>query len=309
MTAAGSGTLQEVTDRKRDGVFGECHGHMALDGVDYAAAKERHAGGADRAWVNSVLASYRDAGVTFFRDGGDAWGVSAYAKTVAADYGIDYRSPLFAIHKRGTYGGIVGRGFDTPREFAALVAEAAAGGADFIKIMTTGIMDFDTYGRIVYGEGLEPALVREMVHIAHEEGFAVMAHVNGARAVLDAVEAGVDSVEHGNYLGAECIAALAESPCCLVPTATVARNQIGAGRFDDTVLTRIWEQSQQTIRAAFDAGVTIALGSDAGAVGVPHPAGIADEYSCFAHVIADKQVLESRLQAGEAFIRETFQRH
>ena len=39
-----------------------------------------------------------------------------------------------------------------------------------------------------------------MVHIAHEEGFAVMSHTNGCYGVQAAVEAGVDSIEHGNYM-------------------------------------------------------------------------------------------------------------
>ena len=39
-----------------------------------------------------------------------------------------------------------------------------------------------------------------MVYIAHEEGLAVMSHTNGAKAVADAVEAGADSIEHGNYV-------------------------------------------------------------------------------------------------------------
>ena len=60
--------------------------------------------------------------------------------------------------------------------------------------MTTGIMDFNTDGSVTetplsFGE------VKEMVHIAHEEGFSVMAHTNGARAVREVVEAGADSVE------------------------------------------------------------------------------------------------------------------
>lgn len=54
--------------------------------------------------------------------------------------------------------------------------------------------------------------IRELIHIAHEEGFSVMAHVNGAAPVLAAVEAGVDSVEHGNFLDEETLQALSESP-------------------------------------------------------------------------------------------------
>ena len=41
---------------------------------------------------------------------------------------------------------------------------------------------------------LKPDEIREMIHIAHEEGFAVMAHVNGAGPVLAALEAGADDM-------------------------------------------------------------------------------------------------------------------
>ena len=63
-----------------------------------------------------------------------------------------------------------------------MVKEVKTQGGDFIKIMTTGIMDFDTDGGIT-GEALRAQEVKEMVHIAHEEGFAVMCHTNGTKAV------------------------------------------------------------------------------------------------------------------------------
>ena len=49
-----------------------------------------------------------------------------------------------------------------------------------------------------------------MVHIAHEEGMAVMSHTNGIYGVQAAVEAGVDSVELGNYIDPETIRVLAD---------------------------------------------------------------------------------------------------
>lgn len=54
--------------------------------------------------------------------------------------------------------------------------------------------------------------IRELIHIAHEEGFSVMAHVNGAAPVLAAVEAGVDSVEHGNFLDEEALPGTVREP-------------------------------------------------------------------------------------------------
>ena len=287
--------------------FGECHAHIAMDGVDYARAMALHADAPNEAHIRACFEAYRALGITFIRDGGDAYGVSQAAVRIAPEYGIDYRTPLFAIHKKGCYGSIVGRAFSNVREYAALVDEAAALGADFIKIMTTGIMDFNEFGRITHTD-LEPAEVREMVHIAHERGLAVMSHTNGKRAVLAAVEAGVDSVEHGNYIDGECIAALAESRTCLLPTATVARNLMGRGLFDEDVLGRIWQASRDVIAQAVEAGCLIAVGSDAGAVGVLHGQGTLDEYACFADAVPDTARLAECLQRGERFIRATFRR-
>ncbi len=286
---------------------GECHAHAAMDGVDFKRAMARHADGPDEAHVRTCLAAYRDAGIRFVRDGGDAHGVSLLAARLAPEYGIDYRTPAFAIHKAGHYGHIVGRAFEDLRQYAQLVEEAARLGADFIKIMTTGIMDFDHFGRITH-EDLDAREVREMVHIAHESGFAVMSHTNGKRAVLAALEAGVDSIEHGNYIDDECLDALAVSRTCYVPTATVARNLRGTGRFDKDVLERIYEASLRAIAGAVERGCLVAVGSDAGAVGVLHGQGAHDEHACFVQAVPDARVREAALDRGERFIRTTFAR-
>ena len=288
-------------------MIGECHAHIAMDGVNYARAMARHEKRPDEAHIRACFEAYRSKGVDFVRDGGDAYGVSRRAVDIAPEYGIDYRTPIFAIHKKGHYGSIVGKAFSDLSEYAALVDEAKVEGADFIKIMTTGIMDFNEFGRITHSD-VPAAEVREMVHIAHEQGFAVMSHTNGKRAVLDAIEAGVDSIEHGNYIDDECIAALAETRTCFVPTATVARNLIGRGMFDDAVLSRIWEASRAAIAAAVEAGCIVALGSDAGAVGVAHGSGVHDEHRCFADAVADSELLRERLAEGDRFIRSTFKR-
>ena len=53
---------------------------------------------------------------------------------------------MFAIHRRGYYGGIVGRGYETMAEYRALVAEAKRQGADSIKLMFSGILTFTAWG-------------------------------------------------------------------------------------------------------------------------------------------------------------------
>ena len=288
-------------------MFGECHAHIAMDGVSYRQAMSRHAIEPDETHIRASFEAYRNQGVQFVRDGWDAYGVSRAAVALAPEYGIDYRTPIFAIHKVGHYGSIVGRSFATMREYADLVREAQQQGADFIKIMTTGIMDFNEYGRITHAN-LDASEVREMVHIAHDLGFAVMSHTNGKRAVLDAVEAGIDSVEHGNYIDDECIAALAETRTCYVPTATVARNLMCSNQFPESVLRQIVETSFENIAKAVDAGCLVALGSDAGAVGVPHGQGTLDEYACFTAAVPNRALLDEALTRGEAFIKKTFKR-
>ena len=180
-------------------------------------------------------------------------------------------------------------------------------GGDFIKIMTTGIMDFDTDGSVTES-ALPFSEVKEMVHIAHEEGFSVMSHTNGARAVAEAVRAGVDSIEHGNYVDEEALQLMAESDVVWVPTITVVKNLIGCGRFSDKVLEHIRAVGSQNIRRGFELGVHMALGSDAGAYRVYHGQGLLDEWGCFREILGDTEEVRQHLFDGEARIRRKFQR-
>ena len=231
-------------------MFGECHAHALMNSVNYRAAVELHKEKVNESAVRKCLEAYKEAGVSFVRDGGDPYGVSELAAKLAPEYGIDYRTPIFAIHKNGHYGSIVGRGFDDMKEFYQRVKEAKETGADFIKIMTTGLLDFNNHGRVT-GTPLEAKEVKEMVHIAHEEGFAVMSHTNGVYGTRAAIEAGVDSLEHGNYMDEETLSMLADSDTVWVPTLVTVRNLLGCGRYDDEVLRPIIVQAENLVRLAF----------------------------------------------------------
>ena len=320
-------------------MLGECHAHLFMDGKNYRHAVELHRNGVQEWDVREKLKQYQEKGITFLREGGDVLGVSTCAARLAPEYGITYCSPVFAIHKNGHYGGIVGYGFDSMKEYAQLVRQAGEKGADFIKVMFSGIMDFSHEGHLTE-EPLDRATIREMIHIAHEEGFAVMAHVNGAAAVLAAVEGGVDSVEHGNFMDEDCLQALAESHAVWVPTYVTITNLIGSGRFDDAALRRLKERQGEKIRRGYALGAALAAGSDAGAFRVPHGQGLLDEYRELRRLLAEEErqpgkngapkegraaaqgqaranavqtdaalQLDARLAAGEAEIRRRFFRH
>ena len=286
-------------------MFGECHAHIIMDGVNYRHAIDLHRNGPDDNVIREHLKIYQDRGITFVRDGGDALGVSARAKELAPEYGIDYRTPVFAIHKEGHYGSIVGKNFSTMPEFHKRVLEAKEQGADFIKIMTTGLLDFNAHGAIT-GTPLDAAEVKEMVHIAHEEGMAVMSHTNGTYGVQAAVEAGVDSLEHGNYMNEESLAMLSESHTVWVPTLVTVRNLLGDGRYADETLKPIIETAEENVRKAFRLGVKVAPGSDAGAYRVLHGQGIQDEMQAFVQILGNEEEAYQWLIEGEMEIRKKF---
>lgn len=60
-----------------------------------------------------------------------------------------------------------------------------------------------------------------------------MAHGNGDRTVQAALNAGVDTLEHGNYMEEETLCQLAESETIWVPTFSPIGNLVGCGRFPD----------------------------------------------------------------------------
>lgn len=238
--------------------------HMVLDGVDWKQAIARHKENIDEIWLRKALEAYRDNGFTYLRDGGDRWGVGAKARELAPEYGIVYRSPLAPLCKAGHYGAFIGEKYENFREYAGLIRKHRDEGADFIKIMISGLMDFDRFG-VLTEEPMKPGDIREAIHIAHEEGFAVMAHANGARTAEAAAEAGVDSVEHGAYLDADAMQAMRENGTVWCPTLATIGNLRGRGRFDEGAVERILESAMENVRIFAGMGGFLVPGTDAGA--------------------------------------------
>lgn len=288
-------------------MFGEGHAHLFMNGYDYRKAVEMHKGHIREDILRGYLEEYRKRGITFIRDGGDDLGVSSFVKNIAAEYGIDYRTPVFAIHKNGHYGSIVGKGFDSVKEYENLVREAKRQGADFIKLMVSGLVDFSKYG-VITSTPLSRDEMKELFQFAHEEGMAVMVHANGAETVRNAAECGADSIEHGRYVDKEAIEAMAEAHTIWVPTVVTLRNLIGCGRFPDEIVRKIYETDCRNIRFGKEKGVILALGSDAGAYMVSHGKGLEDEYQTFQDIFGESEELNEYLERGEKELRERFLR-
>jgi hypothetical protein len=268
------------------------------NGVSYAEAAALHRDAPDIAAVRAALAQVQAAGVTFFRDGGDKFGVSKLAKSLAPKYGIDYRTPIFILHREGFYGSMYGFGYRDLSEARALIAEARRGGADFIKIAVSGMLDFDGDGGVI-GPALPQTEIAELVNIANGEGFAVMAHCNGAENVKNALLAGVSSIEHGFYTDAEGVELLREMGAVWVPTCVTVANNLDGSRFPAATMRAILDRHAETLKHAASRGVLIGNGSDSGAFNVPHGRGAADEAAFLAS-------LGINTGAGDAKIAEVF---
>jgi imidazolonepropionase-like amidohydrolase len=168
--------------------------------------------------------------------------------------------------------GTMYREADGPWEMRKAVREQIRDGADYIKIMATG-------ARSVEREDPEPAQmtpeeVVAVVEEAHRIGYRVAAHAEGLAGTRIAIEAGVDTIEHGLALhrAPELLDTMAEHGIVLVPTLTTFHDL--AERFADDFAPRLVEQARRqadeaarTVIAAHDAGVTLAMGYDSGPPG------------------------------------------
>ncbi len=279
----------------------DCHMHMVLDGFDWKNAIRRHEKTPEMNFIRGILGRYREKGFTYLRDGGDRWGVGLAAKKVAGEYEIVYRTPLAPLCKVGHYGAFIGKTYENWCDFSALVARQRQEGADFVKIMVSGLMDFDRFG-VLTEEGLDAREIGELVHIAHEEGGSVMVHGNGARTVEAAARAGADSIEHGAYLDGDALAAMAENGTVWVPTLSTIGNLRGKGRFSEAAVASILESAMENVERFAAMGGFLAPGTDAGAWSVEH--GMDSEYQLLTEVLGSRT--EAVLERGIARIREKF---
>jgi imidazolonepropionase-like amidohydrolase len=167
----------------------------------------------------------------------------------------------------GAVFGTMYREADGPDEMRKAVREQIRAGANFIKVMATG-------ARSVVLEDPEPAqLTRDeldaVIDEAHRMGKRVTAHAEGLDGCRLAIEAGVDSLEHGLALHREprLLRVMAERGTVLVPTLSTFHDvsetraeHYAPGLVEQAVTQR--DEAYRTLRAAREAGVTLAMGFD-----------------------------------------------
>jgi len=140
--------------------------------------------------------------------------------------------------------------------------------ADVIKFCASG--GVFSKGDLPGSEQYSPAEMSAIVTEAHRLGRKVAAHAHGSLAIVDASNAGVDSIEHGSLTDEEGIRAMKRNGTYLVADIYNDDFILGEGKkygFTDEMITKersIGRQQREGFRKAALAGVKLAFGTDAG---------------------------------------------
>ena len=155
------------------------------------------------------------------------------------------------------------------------VREEILFGAEIIKILPSGGHGFawsKTY------RGLSNAEMRAVVDTAHERDVRVRAHVTTREAILECLDAGVDILDHADYMDEECIDKMLARDVTLVPsmlfTKIIGHSKTSTPSNRDNPDERGWLNMLEMLPKANKAGLRIVPGDDYGAQGLPHEPGV-----------------------------------
>jgi imidazolonepropionase-like amidohydrolase len=177
----------------------------------------------------------------------------------------------------GGYGrkeNVLGKEVDSPDEMRKAVRGVFKRGGDFIKLITSGK---------VYGQGSAPESVQfsqeeinAAVEEAHRVGRKVTVHAIGRKAIESSIRAGVDSIEHGNFLTRDLARTMAEKGIFLVPT--LLPYHTGSHPPPELILApevrrnaeAVWKATLSAFAIAREERIKMGAGTDSGGPGMAH---------------------------------------
>jgi imidazolonepropionase-like amidohydrolase len=153
------------------------------------------------------------------------------------------------------------------------VRQVLRAGAEVVKVHVTGgvLSPTDHPEFIQFSPEELEIIVREA---RYRRGVRVMGHAQGAEGVKNAIRAGFDSIEHGIFLDDEAIELMLAHGTYLVPTLLAPVSVLEQGQqggmpaYGVRKAAEVVEIHRESIRRAHQAGVNIAMGTDAGVM--PH---------------------------------------
>ncbi len=212
---------------------------LETEGAGYADADVK------KAINNGVIPGPRMQVATRALDVTGAYPLIGYAPAVMVPHGVQ-----------------VVDGADNARQ---AVREQISHGADWIKVYSDRSYRVREDGVLDDIPTFTLDELRAIVDEAHRERHKVASHAMALHGVHNSVEAGVDSIEHGNYIADEDLKAMAARGIFYVPTIFVGE-YVAQGRAAEgaPVWVKMIQIHEDTFRRAMKAGVKIAFGTDAG---------------------------------------------
>ena len=232
-----------------------------------------------------------DAGITTVRDAGGAdlgvkqaqaagliagprMQISVTALSITGGHGDGWMPSGMALDLFPPYPGMPDNKCDGVEEVRKKVREVLRAGAEVIKVCSTGGVLSPT-DHPEFTQFTEEELRVMVQEGAYRRGVKVMAHAQGAEGVKNAVRAGIHSIEHGIFLDDEAIDLMLAHGTFLVPTLlaplSVLEQAETKGNMPEYGVRKARETIEihsESIARAHKAGVTIAMGTDAGVM--PH---------------------------------------
>jgi len=146
---------------------------------------------------------------------------------------------------------------DGPDELRKLVREETRRGVETIKIFASAGHGY--YGRTI--RNMDRKEIAAIVEAAHARGARVRAHVCDKAMIMECIELGVDIIDHGNEVDAECIEAMVSRGTFWVPSLIFAKLNLQLGWGDDKMQTQ-YDSVRRMLPIAHQAGVRILIGDD-----------------------------------------------
>ena len=247
----------------------DCHEHFTGDGgMD---SMDRLLGDTQEVFTLKAVGNCRRAlmsGVTSARDVGARFGINIQIAQEAASGAISGPRIIASgewFQFPGTWPAGLTRLTETPEELLLGIQEMIHRGAGLIKVGATGFRPNGEQFASLSPEALDVA-----VRTSHEAGLKIAAHCHGFEGTRQAVEAGIDSIEHGTYVDEPTVRLMAEKGTYLVPTMSTwdvrerLATQMGWSREQMADILDRKENSIASFRRALQAGVLVATGTDAG---------------------------------------------
>jgi len=286
----------------------DCHVHCALGGGNRLSKNDLIQDTPDRRrYLTALVGRYYSLGVVRLRDGGDQYALSKAIAPIARDKGLQWLTPHFALYKEGCYGKFLGRPVYSAKEGFKFIRELKKAGADFIKLVHSGMMSLETFGTTT-SQGFTPQELKDLIACAQDNGLHTMVHVNLPKGITEAAMAGATSIEHGYGIDEEAMLAIAENQSTWVPTLAPFANMC---KVDDehplglykSFAKKYYQNHCEAVVRADEIGVKIAVGSDTGASQVDHGSGTLDEWQ----YLIDCGLSEETLYRHSETLLNTFQ--